>query len=351
MRTTFADSQPSSETVLVTGGSGFLASWCIVELLRDGYGVRTTVRNPARESEVREAVAREIDPAGRLSFFAADLLRDDGWPEAVAGCEYVLHVASPFPPTQPKDPDDLIVPAREGTLRVLKESLAAGVKRIVVTSSIAAIDRAAGSPRDTVLDEDDWTDPTSPKVSAYAKSKTIAEQAAWDLVDQSGDRERLAVVNPGAIVGPVLSADRSFSIQLVERMLKGVPAVPKLGYNVVDVRDIAALEIAAMTTPEAGDKRFIGIAEFTWMSQIAETLRAKLGDDAKKVPRFTAPNLLVRTMGLFDPSVRSITGQLGLKTTYSADRAKSLLGWRSRPVEESVTDCAHSLIDLGVVSL
>lgn len=312
--------------------------------------MRTTVRDPAREPEVREAVAREIDPGGRLSFFTADLLSDDGWPDAVAGCEYVLHVASPFPPTQPKDPDDLIVPAREGTLRVLRASLAAGVKRIVVTSSIAAIERAAGSSPGKVLDEDDWTDPTSPKVSAYAKSKTIAEQAAWELVDQSGDRQRLAVVNPGAIIGPVLSADRSFSIQLVERMLKGEPAVPKLGYSVVDVRDIAALEIAAMTAPEAGGKRFIGIAEFAWMSQIAETLRARLGDDAKKVPRLTAPNFLVKAMGLFDPSVRSITGQLGLKTDYSAGRAKSLLGWRPRPVEESVIDCARSLIELGVVS-
>lgn len=318
-------------------------------MLRDGYDVRTTVRDPAREPEVSKAVARQVDPAGRLSFFKADLLDDDGWSAAVAGCDYVLHVASPFPPTQPKDPDDLIVPAREGTLRVLKASLDAGVRRVVVTSSIAAVERAAGSPPGQVLDEDDWTDPASPKVSPYAKSKTIAEQAAWDLVERSGDRERLAVVNPGAIIGPVLSADRSFSIQLVERLLKGEPAVPKLGYSVVDVRDVAALEIAAMTRPEAGGKRFIAVAEFAWMSQIAETLRAKLGDDAKQVPRFTAPNFLVKAMGLFDPSVRSITGQLGLKTTYSADRAKSTLGWQPRPVEESVVDCARSLIELGVV--
>lgn len=298
---------------------------------------------------MRESISRQVDPADRLTFCTANLLEDDGWAEAVAGCDYVLHVASPFPPTQPKDPDELIVPAREGTLRVLRASLAADVKRIVVTSSVAAVERAAGSPPDNVLTEDDWTDPTSAKVSPYAKSKTIAEQAAWDLVDQSGDRERLAVVNPGAIIGPILNTDRSFSIQLVERMLKGEPAVPKLGYSVVDVRDIAALEIAAMTTPGAGGKRFIGVNEFTWMSQIAATLREQLGDDAKKVPRFTAPNLLVKAMGLFDGSVRSITSQLGLKTVYSADRAKSELGWNPRPVEESVVDCARSLIELGVV--
>lgn len=311
--------------------------------------MRTTVRNPNRESDVREAIAREIDPAGRLSFFKAELLGDDGWDEAVAGCKYVLHVASPFPSAQPKDPDDLIIPAREGTLRVLGASLAAGVERIVVTSSVAAIERAAGTSPDKVLDEDDWTDSASSKVSPYAKSKTIAERAAWDFADQSGDRERLVTVNPGAIIGPILSADRSFSIQLVERMLSGEPAVPKLGYSIVDVRDIAALEIAAMTAPEAGGKRFIGVSEFTWMAQIAETLRAKLGDDAKKVPRFTAPNFLIKAMGLFDGSVRLITSQLGVKTEYSADRAKSTLGWRPRPVEESVVDCAHSLIELGVV--
>lgn len=318
-------------------------------MLRDGYNVRTTVRDLAREPEVRDSIAREIDPADRLAFFPADLLADGGWPDAVAGCDYVLHVASPFPPTQPKDPDELIVPAREGTLRVLKAGLAAGVKRVVVTSSVAAVERAAGSAPDKVLNEEDWTDPASPKVSPYAKSKTIAEQAAWDLVDETGDRERLAVVNPGAIIGPILNTDRSFSIQLVERMLKGEPAVPKLGYSVVDVRDIAALEVAAMTAPGAGGKRFIGVNEFTWMSQIAATLRDRLGDDAKKVPRFTAPNILVKTMGLFDGSVRSITGQLGLQTEYSADRAKTVLGWQPRPVEESVVDCARSLIELGVV--
>lgn len=311
--------------------------------------MRTTVRDPARSTGVRRAVARQIDPADRLSFFNAELLGDDGWAEAVAGCKYVLHVASPFPPTQPKNPEDLIIPARDGTLRVLKASLAAGVERVVVTSSVVAIERAADEPPNKVLDESDWTDPESSKVSPYAKSKTIAERAAWDFVERSGDRERLAIVNPGAIIGPILSADCSFSIQLVERMLRGEPAVPKLGYSLVDVRDIAVLEIAAMTSPEAGGKRFIAVSEFTWMSQIAATLRAKLGDHAKNVPRVTAPNFLVRVIGLFDGSVRSITGQLGVKTEYSADRAKSTLGWRPRPVTESIVDCAHSLIDLGVV--
>ncbi|MGH2905328.1 MAG: SDR family oxidoreductase [Solirubrobacterales bacterium] len=343
-----ADPGSVNPTVLVTGGSGYLAGWCIADLLEKGYAVRTTVRTPARETEVRAAVAKQT-PADGIEFFTADLLSDDGWADAVAGCKHVLHVASPFPPTQPKDPDELIVPAREGTLRVLKAALAAGAERVVVTSSIAAVDRQPGDHSGRKLTEDDWTDGDSPKVSPYARSKTIAERAAWDLVDESGDRNRLATVNPGAILGPLLTADRSFSIQMVERMLKGEPAVPKLGFNVVDVRDIASLHVAAMTAPEAGGHRHIGVARFAWMAEVAQTLREQLGDEAKKVPKRTAPNFLIKTLGLFDGSVRSIVPQLGVKTEYSAERAKTELGWQPRPVEESVVDCARSLIELGVV--
>ena len=187
--------------VLVTGGSGFLGGWCVIELLRRGYTVRTTVRSLSREPEVRATVSAEVDPGDRLTVLAADLTRDEGWSEAVAGCEYVLHVASPFPPKQPKDPDELIVPARDGTLRVLRASLDAGAKRVVVTSSVAAIRLSEGAAT-RALDEQDWTDPGSPGLTPYVRSKTIAEQAAWDLVRERGDENRLSVVNPGAIIGP-----------------------------------------------------------------------------------------------------------------------------------------------------
>src|SRR4051794_18347069 len=203
------------KTVLVTGGSGFLAGWCIIGLLERGYRVRTTVRNPARERDVHAAVESQVDPGGRLSVHQAELMSDDHWPKAIEGCDYVLHVASPFPAKQPKDPDELIVPAREGTLRVLRTALGEGVKRVVVTSSIAAVRLAKGTgPR--TLNEDDWTDPDDESVTPYARSKTIAEQAAWDLVRERGAEDRLAVVNPGAIIGPVLHPDTSYSLQSIQ---------------------------------------------------------------------------------------------------------------------------------------
>src|SRR3954454_20393623 len=221
--------EPRDPTVLVTGGSGFLGGWCVIELLRRGYTVTTTVRSLSREPQVRAAVGSEVDPGDRLTVLAADLTSDAGWPEAVEGCDYVLHVASPFPPKQPKDPDELIVPAREGTLRVLRASLNTGNKRVVVTSSVAAIRLREGA---TVrpLDEGDWTDPDSPGLTPYVRSKTIAERAAWDMVRERGEETRLSVVNPGAIVGPVLSDDLSYSLQSVQRLLDGMPGMPRLGF-------------------------------------------------------------------------------------------------------------------------
>jgi nucleoside-diphosphate-sugar epimerase len=331
------------KTVLVTGGSGFLGSWCLVELLKRGYRVRTTVRDLAREPQVRAVVASEAPTDESLTVLAADLRGDEGWEQAVQGCDYVLHVASPFPPAQPKDPDELIVPAREGTLRVLRAALAAGVGRIVVTSSVAAIGGGDKSSSDS-LDEHDWTDLAHPKLSPYVRSKTIAERAAWEFVTEAGQRERLATVNPGAILGPVFSEDRSFSLELIERLLKGMPGVPRIGFNVVDVRDVADLHIRAMLAPEAGGERFVAVAQFLWMSEVAAILRERLGTDAAKVPTRRVPDLLVRAMGLFDPAVRSISGQLGKKLAYSSEQAESLLGWSPRPVQETVVDCARSVV-------
>jgi nucleoside-diphosphate-sugar epimerase len=337
-----------SQTVLITGGSGYLAGWVIAEALNAGYSVRTTLRSPKREQEVHDTVAQISERVDRLTFATADLTKDEGWAEAAAGCKYVLHVASPFPPEQPKDPDDLIVPAREGTLRVLKAGLDAGAERIVVTSSVAAVDRPAGERSDRALTENDWTDGASEKNSPYARSKTIAEEAAWALVDERGARDKLATVNPGAILGPVLNDDHSFSLQIIERFLKGEPAAPKVGFSMVDVRDIAALELAAMTAPEAGGKRFIGVSQFTWLPEVAKILRDELGPDAKKVPKFTAPNFLIRAMGLFDGSIKSIIPSLGVKTEYSHAQATELLGWQPRPVSETVVDCARSMLARGL---
>ena len=336
------------KTVLVTGGSGYLGGWCLVELLRRGYRVRTTVRDASREAEVRTGIETEVDAGDRLTVLPADLSSDDGWGQAVEGCDYVMHVASPFPPVQPKDPDELIVPAREGTLRVLRAALEAGVERIVVTSSVAAVGGST-SRSSRPLTEEDWTDSDNPKLTPYTRSKTIAERAAWGLVEERGEAAKLAVVNPGAILGPLLSDDRSFSLELIERLLKGMPGTPRLGYSIVDVRDVADLQVRAMTAPEAGGERFIAVNEFRWMSEVAAVLRDRLGPGASKVPKRAVPDLLVRGMAIFDPSVRSIVGQLGRRVETSSEKARTLLGWSPRPVEETVVDCAQSLISEKVV--
>jgi dihydroflavonol-4-reductase len=337
-------SEGEVKTVLVTGGSGYLGGWCVIELLRRGYAVRTTVRDLGREPELRALVSGEVDPGERLTVVQADLLADEGWDAAVEGCDHVLHVASPFPPAQPKDPDELIVPARDGTLRVLRASLDAGVERIVVTSSVAAISGGGRAISGRPLDERDWSDPDNSKLTPYARSKTIAEQAAWDFMAERGATERLATINPGAIVGPVLSEDRSFSLQSIERLLDGMPGVPRIGFSFVDVRDVADLEIRAMSDPAAGGRRFVAVESFMWMSEVAAVLRERLGEDAAKVPARGVPNLVVRAMALFDPGVRSIVGQLGKRTLFSSEQARSLLGWSPRPLEDTIAECGESIV-------
>lgn len=338
----------TGKSVLVTGGSGYLGGWCIAELLKRGYDVRTTVRDLGREQQVRDSVAFQVDPGEHLTALAADLTRDDRWADAVTGCDYVLHVASPFPPKQPRDPDELIVPAREGTLRVLRAALDAGVKRVVVTSSIAAIRLAKGAQART-LTESDWTDPDADGLTPYVRSKAIAERAAWDLARARGAEDRVAVVNPGAIIGPVLNDDLSYSLETVQRMLAGMPGVPKLGFSLVDVRDVVELELAAMTSPAAGGERFIAVTEFLWMGEIGKILKERLGPAASKVPTRTIPNLMVRVTALFDPGIRSVVSGLGKRVELSSEKARSTLGWSPRPIEDTIAETAESLIRHEVV--
>ena len=337
----------SEQTVLVTGGSGFLAGWCLVELLQRGYRARTTIRDLAREAEVRANVATQVEPGERLEVLKADLTADAGWAQAVAGCDYVLHVASPFPPAQPKDPDELIAPARDGTLRVLQASLDAGVRRVVLTSSVAAVRNGEGGALkgERELTEHDWSDPADPRMTPYARSKVIAERAAWDFMREHGALERLVTVQPGAIVGPVLGADRSYSLEAVERLLQGrMPGLPRLGFAFSDVRDVAALEVAAMTAPDAAGQRLLAAGTFLWFADVAAILRERLGEAARKVPTRRVPDLIVRAIALMDPSVRSVADELGWETRFSLENARSRVGWSPRPVEETIIDCARSLL-------
>ncbi len=335
----------SGGTVLVTGGTGFLGGWCIASLLERGYDVRTTVRDHARKEAVLDAArAAGADPGNRVTVSAADLTSDDGWAEAAAGCRYVLHVASPFPPVQPKDPDDLIVPARDGALRVLGAALDAGVERIGMTSSIAAVRSGRPSSAAAPYTEADWTDGDDTSRTPYVRSKTLAEQAAWQHVRTVGAEDRLATINPGAIIGPALNDDHSYSLQAIQRLLTGMPAAPRLGFTFVDVRDVADLHIRALTDPAAGGQRFIATDHFLWMPDVATIIRERLGDAARKVPTRVAPNLLVRAMALFDGSIRSVVGDLGKQSWFSSEKARKTLGWTTRPVEDSIEDCARSLI-------
>jgi dihydroflavonol-4-reductase len=332
-------------SVLVTGGTGFLGGWCVAQLLSRGHEVRTTVRSLGREQAVRDTVsASGVDAGSRLHVVVADLMSDAGWAEAVAGCRYVLHVASPFPPEQPKDPQELIVPARDGALRVLRAALDTGVERVVLTSSVAAIRGSRTSSPTSPYTEADWTNGNDPSRTPYVRSKTLAELAAWDLVGEAGATEQLATVNPGAIIGPTLNDDHSYSLQAIKRLLTGMPAAPRIGFTFVDVRDVADLHIRAMTDPAARGERFIATDRWLWTADVAAILRERLGDAAGKVPTRVAPDFLVRLMARFDGSVRSIVGDLGKRSWISSEKARTTLGWTTRPVESSIEDTARSLL-------
>jgi nucleoside-diphosphate-sugar epimerase len=339
-------------TVLVTGGSGFIGSHCILQLLAAGHYVRTTVRNLNREAGVRDLLRAGGAEAGeRLSFFAADLLGDAGWREAADGCEYVLHVASPFPPDIPKHEDELIVPARDGALRVLRAARDAGVRRVVLTSSFAAI--GYGHPeQSTPFDETNWTDPNGPGVTAYVKSKTIAERAAWDFMAREGGALELAAVNPVGVFGPVLGRDYSTSILIVEKLMDGsMPGCPRIHFGAVDVRDVAALHISAMTDPAARGERFLAVAgDFISMLDIARMLKSRMGGAAKKVPTRELPDWLLRLVSLFDPRVKQVVPELGKMKNATNEKARRVLGWQPRSAEESIVATAESLVRLGILN-
>ena len=273
-------------TILVTGGSGFIGSQAILQLLANGHQVRTTVRTPARERNMRILLQQwGVAASAHLSFAFADLESDAGWNEAAAGCEYVLHIASPFPPNLPRHEDELIIPAREGTLRVLRAARTSGVKRVVLTSSFAAI--GYGHPPQTApFDETCWTNVAGDDVRPYVKSKTLAERAAWDFIADTGGDLELAVVNPVGVFGPVLGADYSTSILMVQRLMDGaIPGTPRLHFGIVDVRDVVDLHLRAMTNPAANGERFLAVAgDFMAMQEIAQLLKRRLGEAAHRVP-------------------------------------------------------------------
>jgi len=338
-------------TILVTGGTGFIASHTILQALGENHRVRTTIRSLKREADVRAMLKQGgSEPGDRLSFFAADLENDAGWAEAVAGCDYVLHVASPFPANVPKHEDELIVPAREGALRVLRAAREARVKRVVLTSSFAAIGYGH-APQQAPFNETNWTDLTGGDMTAYVKSKTLAERAAWDFIAAEGGALELSVVNPVVVFGPVLGPDYSPSVLLIQRLMSGtVPGSPKLTFGVVDVRDVADLHLRAMVHPAAKGERFLGVAGgFIWIRDIAKVLKDRLGEAAGKVPTRQLPNWLVRLAALRDPAVKQILPELGKQKNGSNEKARRVLGWAPRSNEEAIVATAESLLRFGLL--
>ncbi len=339
------------KTILVTGGTGFIGGEVIEQLLERGHTVRTTVRSKAKS----EAKLRGRWPAAgeRLAVFEAELMSDAGWAEACAGCDAVGHVASPLPVSVPRDENELIVPAREGTLRALRFAHEAGVRHFVQTSSNAAI--SYGHPKgQTRFDERDWTNLDAPGVQPYIKSKTIAERAARDWVAANAPGMAFCSINPVLVLGPVASGDFSASVEVVKRLLTGeVPLIPNVGFPIVDVRDVAMLHVLALEAdPQIiRDERFAATTEFYRMADIAAVLRAHLGTDARKVPTRSMPDVLLRLIGVFSRDIRQLAGEIGTRKEISGQHARDVLGWTTLPPERTVIDTARSLIAQTIVTI
>lgn len=337
--------------VLVTGGSGFLAGWCLAALDAAGWETVATVRAPDREAGLRArlAAAGVRDPRA-TGVRVADLTRDEGWAEAVAGCDFVLHVASPFGGSEPDSEAELIAAARDGTLRVLRVAAAGGVRRVVLTSSFAAV--GYGHPdQDDPFTEADWTDIRQPDVAPYIRSKAVAERAAWDFMAGAGGME-LSVINPVGIFGPVLGPDFASSIDIIRRMLEGaMPAAPRTYFGLVDVRDVADLHLRAMVHPAAAGERFLAVAgEPLSMLEVAAILREGLGPAGARAPAAELPDAVVHDFARTSPEMARLAAQLGRRRRASAAKARDVLGWRPRPNAGIVLDTARSLFAHGVVT-
>lgn len=340
-----------ADTVLVTGATGFIAKHIVAELLRRGYNVRGTARDPAKSAaDVKRALARADVNAQAVEIVAVDLLRDDGWDAAACGCRYMLHVASPFPITQPNDREDLIRPAREGALRALAAATKADIERVVLTSSTVAVMYTGSRPTGHIYTEEDWTDHARADITPYIASKTLAEQAAWDYVRTTRGAPQLAVINPGFVQGPALDPDLSTSLEVLRLMGKGAyPAAPRVEFPLVDVRDVAELHIKAMTHPDAAGQRFLATEGTTSLYGIGRQIAVTLPDLARKVPKFEMPDVMVRALALADKRLRTVLPELGTPRRCDNAKARNVLGHEFRSPQEAVSAAAQSLRNLRII--
>jgi dihydroflavonol-4-reductase len=332
--------------VLVTGATGFIGLHCIAQLLAQDYEVVGTIRSVSRKDEVVEAMSKAGLSTDKLSLVEADLTKDAGWDAAVKGCEYVLHVASPFIVGMPKHEDELIVPAVGGVERVLQAAIRAGVKKTVLTSSCAAIDKTHDGK--THFTEADWTDAEHPKTPPYNKSKTLAERRAWEICNaQTGDNKMaLAVINPAGVVGPVLSDDIGTSNVFIKQIITGeVPGNPKMHLGFVDVRDVASLHLLAMQQDAANGERFIASEREYWFREISEMFREA---GFEKAPKRELPNFFVKAMGYINPDLRQLANFVGKEMYTASEKPKKILGWKPRHAGESLVETAKFLADNGL---
>ena len=339
---------PTSTKILVTGAGGFIALHSVLRLLQLNYSVRGTVRTEAHAKKVRELLSKHIDTS-RLELVCVDLLKDEGWRDAVRGCEIVLHLASPFPAEEPKREDDLILPAREGTLRVLRAAHAANVKRVVVVSSTAAV--AAGhAGENRIFTESDWTNVE--KAGAYPKSKTLAERAAWDFIRsaENTNRMELVSVNPSNVFGPVLDDHHHSSTEWFRTLLRReVPGVTRIQLHLVDVRDLADMILKAMTSSEAAGQRFIASGASISLPEFANILQRNFDSRGYRVPTRILPDVLIRLMAVFIPKLKNVSDALNWSYGFSTERARSILNWQPRPYEQTIVEMAESLIEHKMV--
>ena len=336
------------KTVLLTGATGFIAKHIALKLLNAGYDVVGSVRSLGRGDEVRTAVAPHItdgvDLDKALRFVDLDLGKDDGWDDAMAGIDILMHTASPFPLAAPKDENQLIRPAVDGTLRALHAAHRAGIKRVVLTSSFASVMFAALPADRTVYDERDWSDPNSATIDAYSKSKTLAELAAWDFVRDQAPDMALTTINPTMVLGPPLDIHFGGSVELVQRLLQAKdPMLPHFRLGCVDVRDIAEMHVRALSNPKSERQRILGVAGFMWFTELAQALKTRFPE--RKIVTRQAPNFLIRLMGIFDRSIRGIVPNLGRRFDASNDRARALLGMEFIPAQDSLLATAEFLVD------
>ena len=341
-------------TVLVTGATGFIGSWCIIELLQRGYRVRGTLRDLSRAPTLSRAIAQQLESAeaesqlSQLTFCEASLTESAGWQEALNGVDAVLHVASPVPIVRPRDPQEVIGPAVQGTMHLLQAAQSAGVTRVVMTSSVAAVSGTGGS-LERRFDATHWSDPQSPQLSPYAASKTLAEQAAWEFCQQHPEMQ-LTTINPALVLGPAIEADYGSSLETLVKLLKGhLPLVPRLGFEIVDVRDVAALHRIALEQPSAVSQRLLCAAGFRWFVDISKQLAEVVPADYRsKLPRRELPDFLVRFAAIFVKELQDFLVNIGKTTHYDCDPAREL-GWSPRSPEEAARSGAHSLIKFGIV--